>query len=278
MIYKSILTILTEPGEASRVLPPIAQFCQGFNAHLQVLCLGINRAVTDGHYMGAHPGIDASAVEAATHQSHDIAEAARAQLSGLALAWEVDELTSLYNAVGSASVSPARFSDLVILPKPYGQGRGLERESILDSVLQTARAPVLVMPRGCEGKLPERIIIGWNQSDEALRATRAALPLLQAAQNVHITIINPGPNAPNEAAPGTALATFLSRHDVHADIDLIPQYLPHTSETLSRHANDKNADMIVMGAYGHSAIREALLGSTTKRMLSETLLPILLAH
>ena len=93
-----------------------------------------------------------------------------------------------------------------------------------------------------------RIALAWNQGDEALTATRAALPLLKAATAVDITIIDPPSHGPERSDPGGMLSQLLSRHGVHAEVSVLAKTLPKTSDVLARHVRDINADMVVMGA------------------------------
>jgi len=74
------------------------------------------------------------------------------------------------------------------------------------------------------------------------------------------------------------LSQYLARHGVHAEVSVLAKTLPRTSEVLSRHARDENADLIVMGAYGHSRFREAILGGATRNMLEMADIPVFMAH
>ncbi|HHS89099.1 MAG TPA: universal stress protein, partial [Rhodobacteraceae bacterium] len=172
-----------------------------------------------------------------------------------------------------------RLSDLVVLPRPYGENRGHEHEAIVESELFDASVPVLVVPDG--GKLPDpigKIVIAWNESHEALVAVRAALPFLRQAEAVNIAIVDPPPHAPDRSDPGGALSQMLARHDVKADVSILARTMPRVSDVIARHLVDQAADLLVMGAYGHSRIRESILGGATRHMLQTARIPILMAH
>ena len=117
-----------------------------------------------------------------------------------------------------------------------------------------------------------------NLSAEALRAIRLAMPLLQKARNVYIAIIDPPTHGPERSDPGGALSQMLSRHGVRADVTVMARTLPRVSDILNRHARDKDADLIVMGAYGHSRFRESIMGGATRHMLEVSEKPVFLAH
>jgi nucleotide-binding universal stress UspA family protein len=141
-----------------------------------------------------------------------------------------------------------------------------------------AGCPTICIPETGATDAPKSIVIGWNESGEALRAVRAALPLIQAAGEVHITVVDPPNHGPDRSDPGGALAVMLSRYGVHADIQVMPKTGGRVGDTILRHVSELNADMIVMGGYGHSRFREAILGGATRHMLEYSKVPVLLAH
>ncbi|MGB0440252.1 MAG: universal stress protein, partial [Paracoccaceae bacterium] len=74
------------------------------------------------------------------------------------------------------------------------------------------------------------------------------------------------------------VAQYLVRHGVRAEIDVLSKTLPRVADVLLRHATDTSADLLVMGGYGHSRFREAVLGGATRHMLQQATLPVLMAH
>jgi nucleotide-binding universal stress UspA family protein len=173
----------------------------------------------------------------------------------------------------------ARFADLVILPRPYGGGDETAAEAVVEAALFEGQAPVLVLPdAGLGASLGKRIVVAWNQSDEALSAVRRALPMLIAAEMVNIVIIDPPTQGPERSDPGGLLTQMLARHGVRAEVSVIAKTLPRVSDVLSRHIRDQDADMLVMGAYGHSRLREAILGGATRNMLQIAEVPVFMAH
>jgi nucleotide-binding universal stress UspA family protein len=109
-------------------------------------------------------------------------------------------------------------------------------------------------------------------------ATRQALPLLKGADKVNITVIDPPTQGEERSDPGGMLCQMLVRHGVHAEVSVLARSLPRVSDVLARHIWDQNADMLVMGAYGHSRFREAILGGATRNMLEKAEVPVLMAH
>jgi nucleotide-binding universal stress UspA family protein len=179
--------------------------------------------------------------------------------------------------VGNAS----SFADLVVQCRPYGDGQGPEAEAVVEAALFDAHAPVLILPgSSTQAHLsrPRRIILAWNQSAEALIAAKRALPFLKAADMVDVTVVDPPSRGPERSDPGGLLCQFLVRHGVKAEVTVLARTQPSIAEVLASHARDIAADMMVMGAYGHSRLREAVLGGATRAVLEHTAIPVLMAH
>ena len=279
MAFKSILTILTDPKAAASQIDASVALARREDAHLDVLCIGIDRTQTGYYYAGATAVLTQEAYNQAKEDSAEAEAAVRKRLDAEDIRWAVDTAVAQIGALGGPVAMLARFSDLVVLAKPYGKNGGPAAEAILEAALFEGRAPVLVLPDGMSGAdFGNRVVLAWNQSDEALMAARAALPLLKAATEVDITIIDPPAHGPERSDPGGMLSQYLARHGVHAEVSVLAKTLPRTSEVISRHARDENADLIVMGAYGHSRFREAILGGATRNMLEMAEVPVFMAH
>lgn len=279
MAFKSILTVVTDATSATFQLDAAIALTRREDAHLDVLCIGVDRTQTGYYYAGATAILTQEAYNQAKGEAAAIEAAVKARLARDDIRWGVDTAVAQIGALGGPVAMLARFCDLVLLSKPYGKAGGPAAEAILESALFEGRAPVLVVPDGfAEADFGRRIVLAWNQSDEALMAARAALPLLKAAAEVDITIIDPPTHGPERSDPGGMLSQYLARHGVHAEVSVLAKTLPRTSEVLLRHARDENADLIVMGAYGHSRFREAILGGATRNMLEMADIPVFMAH
>ena len=193
--------------------------------------------------------------------------------------WSVESIVAQIGAIAPAVGLRARFADVVVAGIPYGEGRGPEAEAVVEAALFEGQVPVLIVPDGyTTPTVASRIVVAWNQSAEAMNAIRKALPQLKAAETVDITIIDPPAHGPERSDPGGALSQMLARHGVHAEVSVLAKTLPRVSDVLNRHVRDSKADMVVMGAYGHSRFREAILGGATRSMLEKAEVPVLMAH
>lgn len=279
MTYNSLFTVLTDESLVDETLDHAMAAATEHEAHLDVLCLGVDRSQSGYYYAGASAIVLQETIARAQEESEAIEANARKVLGGSALRWGVEVGVSQLADLGRHVAARARFSDMVILPQPYGEGRGAELEPVTESALFEGRTPVMVTPKkSAPVTRPARIMLGWNESSEALGAVRAALPLLKRADVVHVVVIDPPSHGPNRSDPGGLLSQYLARHGVKVEIDVLSKTLPRVSDVLLRHAGDMDADMVVMGAYGHSRFREAIFGGATRYMLEQANLPVFMAH
>lgn len=279
MSYKSMLTILTDPDEVSAVLGAAIPLAAEAEAHLDVLCLGIDRTQTGYYYAGATALMHDETIAQAQAEAAAIEAAARTELGRHDLSWGIDALVAQSASVTGLVARRTRFADLVILPKPYGESRYSDAPVIVESAMFQGQAPVLVLAEGVPlTATPKKVVIAWNESTEAMAAIRRALPLLKAADLVSVCIVAPERHSSDASDPGAELSRMLSRHGVKVEVTILAQTLPRVSEVIARHVDDIAADMLVMGAYGHSRFREAILGGATRNMLEHATVPVFMAH
>ena len=279
MSYSCLFTVLTDEAFAEDTLAHATAMAAAYDAHLEVFCLGVDRTQSGYYYAGASAIVLQETITRTNSEASAIALKSEAILKNTDLRWGVETGVAQLADVGRHVSSRARFSDLVVLPKPYGENRGAELEPVTEAALFEGHTPAIILPEnGAPVPHPKRIMIGWNESTEALSAIRAALPLLQQADDVHVVVIDPPAHGPTRSDPGGLLSQYLARHDVKVEIDVLSRTLPRISDVLTRCATDMDADMLVMGAYGHSRFREAIFGGATRNMLEQTNVPVLMAH
>lgn len=195
--------------------------------------------------------------------------------SGLSTEWRL--------AKGYADVElavQARYADIVVLGQTRPDDESLTPTDLPETIALSTGRPALLVPHiGAPSKVGKTIMLCWNASRESARAASDALPLLREAEKVIVLVVDPrSSNRGHGAEPGADAAAWLSRHgvkvtvqrDVAADADV-------ASVILSR-AADHDVDLIVMGLYGHSRMREMVLGGASRTMLSSMTVPVLVAH
>jgi nucleotide-binding universal stress UspA family protein len=120
-------------------------------------------------------------------------------------------------------------------------------------------------------------MICWDGSRPAARAVADALPFLKKAKQVEIVIVSEKPNKKDEI-PGADLGQHLARHDLKVELEHITSPDIDVASTILSYVADSGADMIVMGGYGHSRVREFVLGGVTRGMLESMTVPVLMSH
>ncbi|MEX0284633.1 MAG: universal stress protein [Paracoccaceae bacterium] len=279
MSYKSLLTVLTDPEYATGVLEQLAGLGEAFDAHVDALCIGVDRAPQGFYQAAGDMMVLQVAVEQAQEDSKKLEELAEATLGAANVRHSVESSVSAIAMAGDLVAERARFADLVMMPLPYGEGKGEDMQTSVEAALFGGRAPVLILPDGAAPKAKfGTVMVAWDESAEAMTAIRKSMPFLEAADLVRIVTIDPPVHRADRADPGGQLSRMLDRHGVNCQVDVLSKTLPRTSDVLMRHCADTEAELIVMGAYGHSRLREAILGGTTRNMLENAPVPVLMAH
>lgn len=281
MAYKSLLTVAASPDGVLGTVTAAAQIATTLDAHLDCLALGVDRTQIGYSYVGSGAVVIAAAMERAEAEAREAEAALNAAVKAQspALRAAVESVVTQLGALTDVVASRARYADLAVLPLPYGKARGVEDEAVTEAALFEGMAPVLIVPpSGMKAAEPKRIVVAWNQSREALVAARRAMPFLRRAEMVQIVVVDPPAHGPERSDPGGLLCQFLVRHGVHAEVSVLARTLPRVSEVLARQVRDIDAELLVMGAYGHSRFREAILGGATRDMLESAEVPVFLAH
>jgi nucleotide-binding universal stress UspA family protein len=174
-------------------------------------------------------------------------------------------------------IDQSALADVVVLSQPAAAQRRGARQAlaIVGDVVMYTRCPVLMVPQGVERlDLAGPVVVAWNGSAEAAHALRLALPLLKRATAVHLVEVS-------DDQPGLAAreaAQWLSRHGIKADVHEWPAKGRRVSVALLHAAAELSARYLVMGAYGHSRLRETVLGGVTRELIASANVPLLLAH
>ena len=166
-----------------------------------------------------------------------------------------------------------RAVDLLVTGRPAG-GEGVAIDTIEAALLESGR-PVLIPPAAPLAALPETIVIAWKAAPEAARAVTAAMPLLSTAKQILILSVTEKPGLSDEA--GVRLATNLGRHGLQVSARHLPPDASGAADTLLAAAANEAA-LVVMGAYGHSRLREWIFGGFTQHVLRGAEVPVLMMH
>jgi nucleotide-binding universal stress UspA family protein len=172
----------------------------------------------------------------------------------------------------------AQYFDATVLEQPNPEGP--DTSNVIEAVLFGSGRPVLIVPY-IVLHVPSQlrtVLVAWNEGRLAARAIADALPLLQMADRVEVvTVSGPNPRGSRHAS-ADMMAQHLAQHGIKADMKALARGDVDIGSTLVSYAADVSADLIVMGAYGHSRLREIVLGGTTRTILQSMTVPVLMAH
>lgn len=249
-------------------------------AHLDIHCLGIESTPPDAFLAGpalllTQPDRDA-AIARAEELEHELRRLVPSHRGNVQL--HRQHITE--GMVGRQVGELARFADRVVATAPYGPEARHLQVAVLEAALFAGGLPVIVVPDGGAeiAPRPHRLMVAWDGSREAMVAARAALPMLRRARLVDVVIVDPEVQVGDRSDPGGDIALFLARNGVTAEVSVLARSRFRNSEVLRRHAMDTGAEAVVMGAYGHSRLREQLFGGTTREMLTDARVPLILAR
>ena len=169
----------------------------------------------------------------------------------------------------------SRYADLTVVcqSRPEDQGAG---DSLVDDLIMASGRPILVVPYiGAPAEVGRKVFIAWNGTREAARAVSDAMPLLETADNIEVFAVEPRGIGD---LPGTDVAEHLARHGLKTNVAKTEGLDIEVGDVLLNQAADSAADLMVMGAYGLSRMRELVLGGATRHILEHMTVPVLLSH
>ncbi|WP_262266424.1 universal stress protein [Microvirga yunnanensis] len=275
---RSILIGITEEGDAeerSAALPYGLSLARQADAHVTVQAASLKLTVTHAFISAFAEGLVATENRRLDVLARTVADESQraAAASGLACTTQAPHLA--YPFLVRSFTSLARSHDLTVLdsePIALAVDRGL-----IEAVLTDSGRPLIVVPQGRETFREDRIIVAWDGSAKAARALNDALPFLRAANQVELVSVT-GEKDLAHTVPGAEIAPHLTRHGIAVNVLALPALKGDVAGTLRNHAHLTRADMIVMGAYVHSRLREMMLGGTTQSLLKDCPVPLFLSY
>lgn len=280
MTYKTVLALFNDRKTAEGVLQAAIALARQGDAHLVGLYVIPS---VQYFYASAEVQIATEIFEAQESHFRELATQLKALFEREVpndMPHEWREPQSAGPVTTSLAIRHAVCADVIVTGQ-VDPDRALEADqAAAERLVMESGRPVLVVPYAGKAVLPPTTVMAcWNGSRESARSIFDALPLLQAAQAVKLLWVNPPEDeATTRAMAGAEMAAVLSRHGVKVETARsVGSDLSVGDELLSR-AADFGADMIVMGAYGHSRLREYVLGGATLHLLRHMTVPVLMAH
>lgn len=203
-----------------------------------------------------------------------------ARLARLGKECDLRTAEALSRDLGRVAAVHARYADVAIMTRPSDGPGGDLREEVIEGVLFHSGRPALIAPPNWKGEaVGKRVVVAWDASREATRALSEAQPLLESAEKVTVITIDAKPKMFGHGEqPGANIAAHLSRRGLPAEVKNVDSAGRSASVTILEEANARNADLVVMGGYAHSRLRELVFGGATRDLLRAANVPLLMAH
>ena len=280
MSYRDLLVHVDDTKACAARIDVAIRMAAAYDAHLTGLYV-IEEALTPAYVSGYVP---LDLMELVNRQAGERAEAALGRFGEAAsrggIAFETRSDRGRDIEVPSILSLHARYADLVILGQVNRDDPATRHENLPEEVLLSSGRPALIVPYiGAGATLGERVVVAWDASREAARAVSGALPMLERAKSVTVVSVNPRPNLFGHGEePGADIALHLARHGLKVEVQRLEPSDIDVRNAILSYLADAGCDLLIMGAYGHSRVRELVLGGVTRTMLREMTVPVLMAH
>ena len=286
MTFKTILVPLEGSESGASVLETALAVARTFEGHLEVLHVKADpREVFAFLSEPATAGTVELVMEAAEKNANALAAKARAlfdefcRKSGVTVAAARPAAGGMFASwieevglAGELVAERGRVADLIAVARPAEKDPA---PVFLETALMETGRPILIAPPKASKTLATNVAIAWNDSAQAARAVTVAMPFLTRAEKVTVLTVKGRDEA--DASPRD-LAAHLAWHGVKASTKTITAGAKHAGEALLAECQGLGADLLVMGGFGHSRVREIILGGVTQHVLSAARIPVLMMH
>ena len=273
-----LAVIQTYPnGNADRFAAHVAATARHLTAEVHALVLQpdfptISSAL--GNMLIDVPGLIGGAKAQCRARGEAVIQALSAELASLEIPSRITKVECHPGSEGDVVASLARYHDLALLGIKRGD---VTQQATAEAVVFGSGRPTLLVPDDAPPATFRRVMIAWDGSRVAARAVADAREFLQRAQAVTIISVTDEKTLPDQDA-SSRLAKYLARYDVEAEVALVPSRNRPISETLQQHARQIEADLLVMGGFAHSRVRDFVLGGATSGILKDLQLAVLISH
>jgi len=277
MAYRDLLLLLDDSEGVDRRVQAAVAFAKSIEGQINALHLDLqgplSSALDDplGNEIGRmQHGSEAEHQAASEKKLADACEA-------VAVPYRYRAVRETLSGIAESVVAVSRVSDIVIAGQPNHDAHGWVGPWLLETILLGGGKPVLAIPFiGAERPIGKSVLIAWDGGREAARAVADAMPMIRRAESVSVVSVNMH-NDPQHP-PASRLAEHLQRHDINATAETFDIDELSAGDFLLNRASDMGHDLIVMGAYAHSRLRQMVLGGVTRHMMQHMTVPVLMAH
>jgi len=277
MNIKDILVQVDNAQACTHRLNVVRNLADKFDSHVTGLF------ISPPIHIPAYTGVAVPTLAVAALQEHqeDLEKEARSVFDKMTDAWE-RKISWNYeeSEISSAIIAASGTHDLVVLGQYDNNDDNDINFGTVDRVVIECGRPVLVIPHNpgdmaSDASVGKRVIVAWNGRRESIRAIHDAMPFLDNAESVNIVSVS---QSGYDELPGAEIAEHIARHGINVEAENLPDKGGSVGEILLDCGKRYSADMIVMGAYGHTRFREMVLGGATRHVLKKANVPIFMSH
>lgn len=279
MAYKTLLAHLSNEDVSSAVLQVATLLADRHSAHL----VGLHIQPPLDLYVSELPtpvDLTREYLERQAQKEARLREAFETATQTQNYVSEWRSVDTMSHSILNSLVEQANTADLIVISQTEGDNSDSRFRHLPEHVLMACGRPLLVVPLGSDVEsVAQRVLVAWDGRRESTRALFGALPLLRRASEVRLHRINqPHQDRHHLSGITEELANTLARHGVAPEIVHSDARGGEIADELTGFARDMDADLMVMGCYGHSPLREFVLGGTTRTMLARTSIPVLMSN
>jgi nucleotide-binding universal stress UspA family protein len=280
MGWKDILVVVAEAEGDEAAISLAGALAKQCDAHLSAAFL----TPLPDEPLAYEPTVVAGVWAELLNRARQEAEAERkrveTRLKALSQPCELRDAEALSRDLGRVAAVHARYADVAVLSRPSDGVGGELREEIVEGVLFHSGRPALIAPPGWYGdSIGKRVVVAWDASREATRALSEADDLLVFAEQVTVLTVDAKPKMFGHGdQPGANIAAHLSRRGLATEVRNVDGLGRAPALAILEEAASLGADLVVMGGYAHSRLRDLVFGGATKDMLRAATVPVLMAH
>lgn len=278
MTYKTILISLNDIGRTDAIIDAAELLTEVYDAHL-IGCYVIPAVRIYPEIGSGTASVDDTQQQYYKSNLAAVKERFDARLRRKGLRGKWCAINSTFPEMAPALLEPGRASDLIVVPQTSKKPDATIESNLVERLVMESGRPVLIIPEEGTFAPVNSAVVGFNGTREASRAMFDAVPMLRTAKDVRVVCVDPYKSwKASGAMPGTEAASALARHGVKATAETQAASGANAGETLLQRVKDLRADLLVMGAYAHSRMREYIFGGATRHVLENANVPVLMSH
>ncbi len=280
MALKTILVHIHDPRRVGRLLEAVLPLASAGAAH--VIGLGVIPPFVEIPETAGSTGAFSTAEHRHRYLRHldDMRQQFSAATVGATFTSEWREVDAEFGTVATSVVREGRGADLIVCSQADWRWTYSRLEEHPDELAVASGRPLLVVPNdGAIAMPPRHAVVAWSGTCEAIRAAFDLIELMPAATRVTVLTIDDGSGfTASDEAPGAELCAVLARHGLDCSAALVPALDRDVGRVILSEAAARGADVVALGAYGHSRLREFLLGGVSRHVLEASDIPLLMSH